>query len=204
VPIFHEVHASNDLIVIQAQHEKSIKQLVINEQDTTQIKNKKYCYELIIDSTKIDIVRITDEVAIYLYDYHVENINKKALHLNTGLLDNFNLINYIYHIYGHKSYHLVEAIKYALIKEFYKLYHENLSQSFFNSKLYHSMMLKLLKNYYESTYYNEIDYFNESEFYFAIRLIGHGIKTHRLKMFKSLTYDVAKTIFYQHIDKENI
>jgi hypothetical protein len=191
--LFHD-----DFIIVQAQSKEAIMSVLNFVEDKDGIKKKKFCYEIIIEGNRINqTVSTNDVITILMFDYRAEDINLCGFMTLGQPLDDFRIDRYVYEKFGNPSIHVADAIRQVFVKVCEISYGFKLPAMYFESNLYHSMMKKLLIEYYEYSYYNEIDYLNDSLMDKYARLIKDMILLNKLNHLLDISIDTAVKMFSQ-------
>lgn len=188
----------NNNVIIQAKHKELIISVLVFPEDAIKIVEKKYCYELIIEDNRIELnINKTDELIIQIFEYNASNVNFIGLQRQGEILGNFEIDVYLIQKFSYEAIHVVDAIEEVYKRAYENLYQELPPLTFFSSVLYKTMIKKLTEDFYETSYYNEMDYLNNSPMDRYLKLIGEWIQLSRLYRFQDLNVDMAMLVFNQ-------
>jgi len=192
------INEKDFLVFVQAKNKKDILQILLDENDENGIVKKKNCYELIIKQSRVNNTNLSN-CSIHKFFHNSRSINFYGLISQSSGYEQFNLSDYVEKNYGYKGRHLKDTMVYYFNRKYEEKYHESLEPEFFISRLFTTTIKQLLFEYHEISYYDEFYFCSRSSFNISLDLIGWWIGERRLKIFQSLSYEIAKMMFHNNV-----
>lgn len=170
---------------------RDIKKLHETFGKNVKFNHKSHVYEVLMMDEELPLFR---DYRVFELGYMLNDVHQSDL--KTNHVDQwFNLSECVLDKYKYHSRNLVDALSYYLIAQCKEKFNTKLPESFINSKLYHTSINHLLRDYYVNEYRDENSYMSDSPIMAVMKLFYVHIGIERLDILKELSYQIVTLLY---------